>query len=153
MICRPSKRRSSDHHLAILRLSGNAPDQEALEAFLHDHLWIIEEELRTSIGLPPWFDSALSFVVAEIVRDLTRHKAPMKRSARWIRAKARRATEMLEPTLARHRTQNGFVKFSCCESFTAIVGSALERKRSLYWEELRFSQPASPRCEPLGGGD
>lgn len=153
MICRPSKHRSRDHHLAVLRLSGNALDQKTLEAFLHDHLWIIEEELRMCIGLPPWFDSALSFLVGGIVRDFARHKAPMKCSAQWIRAKARQATEMLEPTLARHHTRNGFVEFYGCQTLEPLVGSILQRERSLYWEPFRLPTPLSPRCAPLEGSD
>ena len=149
MICRPSKHRSSDHHLAILRLSGNAPDQEKLAAFLHDHLWIIEEELRMCIGLPPWFDSALSFLVGGIVRDFAMQKAPMKRSAQSIRAKAKRAGQRLERTLAEHHGNDGFVHFMGCESFQAVVGSVLERRGSLYWEELRPRKCFSPRSGDL----
>jgi len=49
----PFERRPTGHSL---RLSSNALNQRALEVFLHDYLWIVEEELRMSIGLPPWFD-------------------------------------------------------------------------------------------------
>jgi len=115
--------------VTIVRLS---PD--TLQSFLDGYLWIVEEELRTCIGLPPWFDSALSFLVAEIVRDFARHKAPMQCSAHWIRAKARRMGQRLERTLAERHAKNGFVDFMGCESFQAVVGSVLERRGSLYWE-------------------
>lgn len=134
--------------VTIVRLS---PD--TLQSFLDGYLWIIEEELRTCIGLPPWFDSALSFLVAEIVQDFARHKAPVKCSAQGIRAKARRATEMLEPTLARHHTKNGLVEFNGCQTLEALVGSILQRGRSLYWEPFPLPTPLSPRCEPLEGSD
>jgi hypothetical protein len=154
MIYRPRKQRSSDDHLAILRLSSNALNKRALEVFLHGHLWIVEEELRTCIGRPLWFDSALSFLVAEVVRDFARHKAPRKCSAHWIRARARRASQALERTLeVHHHAENGFVKFAGCESFQAVVGSVLERQRSLYWEELRYPVAGSSRREPLEGAD
>lgn len=132
--------------VTIVRLS---PD--ALQSFLDRYVRIVEEELRTSIGLPPWFDSALSFLVAEIVRDFARHKVPMKCSAQWIRAKARRAGRRLERTLARYHATNGVIEFSRAETFEDIVGSVLQRKRSLYWEELRRVKPLSSHSRALGG--
>jgi hypothetical protein len=89
------------------------------------------------IGSPPWFDSALCFVLAEIVRDFQRHRPARNRPGNWIRRRARQGAEMLERMVTRRHTENSFIKFSGCETFTAVVRSVLESKRSLYWEELR----------------
>jgi hypothetical protein len=151
MICRPRQHGSSDDHLAIFRLSGNALDQKTLELFLHDHLWTVEEELRMYLGRPPWFDFALCFAVGEIVRDFQRYKAARNGVGLWIRQRARQAAETLEPTLARRHTENGFVKFNGCETLEALVGSVLQTERSLYWEEFRLPTPLFPRRGPLGG--
>jgi len=111
----------------------------------------LEEELRMCIGIPPWFDTALSFLVAQIVQDFGDHKAPRESSARWIRAEARRASQRLERTLAEGHAKDGFVTFNVCESFQAVVCSALERQRSLYWEDIRCLTASSVRRVPLGG--
>lgn len=137
MICRPRQHCSNNHQLAVFRLSSNDLDQSALEGFLRDHLWIVEEELRTCIGLPPWFNAALCFVLAEIACDSAEYKPGNKCVARWIRRNARRVCQDLERKLADRHAKDGFIKFSGCETFEAVVGSVLERKRSLYWEELR----------------
>lgn len=152
MICRPSKHRSSDHHLAILRLFGNAPDQETLEAFLHDHLWIIEEELRMCIGLPPWFDSALCFVVAEISRAFANCRPRNASTPQWIREKAKQVGKKLERTLPRRHARNGLVTFEGDATLVSLLGLLLQRPRSLYWEELRGLKSPSPRCRTLGDG-
>ena len=141
------------HQLAMRHLSPDCLDQNALQSFLDTQLWIVEEELRMCIGIPPWFDSVLSFLVVQIVRDLGKHKARRKCSAHWIRAWARRAARTLERTLAECHAENGFIKVAGYESFQAAVGSVLERQRSLYWEELRYPMAGSPRREPLEGAD
>jgi len=145
MISRPRPHRSSDDELAILPLPSNALNQRALEVFLHDHLWIVEEELRMCIGLPPWFDAALCFVLAEIGRHFAEYKPENNCVAHWTRGKARRICEDLESTLAQHHATNGIARFSGCETLEAVVGSILERKRSFYWEELRLPKSLSPR--------
>jgi hypothetical protein len=141
------------HQVAIRRLSSDCLDQTVLQSFLDTHLWIVEEELRMCIGIPPWFNSALSFLVAEIVREFARRNAPRKCPARWIRASASRASQRLERTLAKRHYKDGFVKFTGCESFQAVVGSVLERQRSLFWEELRRRKPLSSHSPALGGID
>jgi hypothetical protein len=127
-------------------------DQNARQSFLDTHLWIVEEELRMYIGRPPWFDSALCFVLVEIVGNFARRKAPRK-CAHWIRAEARRAARTLERTLADRHAKDAFVQFTGCESFQAVVGSVLRRQRSLYWAELRLPKSLSSRCGPLKGAD
>jgi hypothetical protein len=144
MICRLSQHPSNDDHLAILRVSRNALDQKALEVFLHDHLWIVEEELRMCIGLPPWFDAALCFVLAEIGQQFAEYKPENNCVAHWTRRKARRICEDLESTLAEHHATNGIVRFSGCETLEAVVRSILQRKRSFYWEGLRLPKFLSP---------
>jgi hypothetical protein len=143
MIYRPRKHRSSDDQLAILRLSSNALNQRALEVFLHDYLWIVEEELRVYIGLPPWFDAAMCFVLAEIGRHFAEYKPENNCVAHWTRRKARRICEDLESTLAEHHATSGIVRFSGCETLEAVVGLILQRKRSFYWEELRLPKSLS----------
>ena len=145
MICRPHPHRSSDDALAILPLPSNALNQMALEGFLHGHLWIVEEELRMCIGLPPWFDAALCFVLAEIGRHFGKYKPENNCIAHWTRRKAKRICEDLESALAEHHATNGTVTFSGCETLEAVVGSILQRKRSFYWEELRLPKSLSPR--------
>src|SRR5260221_14694469 len=145
MICRPHPHRSSDDELAILPLPSNALNQRALEVFLHDHLWIVEEELRMCIGLPPWFDAALCLVLTEIGWHFAEYKPGNNCVAHWTRRKARRICEDLESTVAEHHATIGIVRFSGCETLQAVVGSILRRKRSFYWEELRLPKSLSPR--------
>jgi hypothetical protein len=142
MISRLHQHQSSDDPLAILGLSSNALNQTALEV-LHDHIWIVEEELRMCIGLPPWFDGALRFVLAEIACGFAEYKPENNCVAHWTRRKARRICEELESTLTEHHATNGIVRFSGCETLEAVVGSILQRKRSFYWEELRLSKSLS----------
>jgi hypothetical protein len=145
MIHQPHSDCSVTDQGAISCLSSNSLDRAVVQFVVDNHLWIVEEELRMCIGRPLWFDSALPFLVAEVVRDFARHKAPMKCSAHRIRARARRASQALERALAVHHAENGFVKFSGCETLEAVVGSILQRKRSFYWEELRLPKSLSPR--------
>jgi hypothetical protein len=134
-------------------LSSDCSGQTFVESFLDSHLWVVEEELRMCIGLPPWFDSALGFIVGDIVRDLATRKAQTKCFTARIRAKARRVVQKFDARLAADHTENGFVKVRRCESLQAVVGSVLRRQRSLYWEELCLPKSLSPRCGPLGGAD
>ena len=137
----------------LRRLPTRPSDLEPIESLLDAHLWIVEEELRICIGSPPWFDSALAFLLAETVRDLGPFKPRKKWAAHLIRRKARQAADELERTLAERHVQDGIVKFTVCESFKAVVGSVLERQRSLYWEELRLPKSFSSRYGPPGGTD
>jgi len=150
MICRPRQHPSSDDEFANLRLSRNALNQRVLEVFLHDHVWIVEEELRMCIGLPPWSDAALCFALAEIVRDFADYKLEKNSVAVWTRRKARRVCEDLERTLAERHVMNGIVRFSGCETLEAVVGSILQRKRAFYWEDLRCAEPGSSPCRAVG---
>ena len=126
---------------------------EVRQSFLDTHLWLVEEELRTCLGRPPWFDSALCFVAAEILRDFACCKPPKRSVASWIRSRARGACELLELTLPVRRTQNGIVKFTTEETFAALVCSVLQRKRALYWEELHLPKAPLSRCGQCDGED
>jgi hypothetical protein len=150
MICRPRQHRSNDDPPAIFRLSGNALDQKALEVFLHNHLWIVEEELRMCLGRPPWFDFALCFVLTGIVRDLSGYRPQKVSVPRWMREKARQVGTRLERTLAKRHVKNGLITFTEAETFPSLLGSLLERHRPPYWEELRRPKSLGPRRGTLG---
>jgi hypothetical protein len=143
MICRPSQHPSSDDQRAILRLSSDPLNQTPLEVLLHDHLWIVEEELRMCIGLPPWFDAALCFVLAEIASDSAKFKPQNRGLAHWIRTKARHATGRLERTLAKHYAKDGFVNFTKGATLPSLLGSLLERHRSPHWDDLAWRKSRS----------
>jgi len=143
MICRPSQHPSNDDHLAILRLSGNALHQTALEAFLHDHLWIVEEELRVCIGLPPWFDAALCFVLSEIASDSAKYTPQRRGVEHWVRKRARRATGRLERTIAERHAKSGLVNFALSATLRSLLGSLLERQRSPHWDDLAWRKSRS----------
>ena len=134
----------------LARLVACPQDVAALESLMDSHLWIIEEELRASIGLPPWFDSALCFVLAEIVPDLPTYRPQSASAPQWIRKKARRVGKKLERTLAKRHVKNGLVSFTGNESFPSVLGLLLERHRPLYWEEFRRPRSFGPRCGTLG---
>lgn len=140
-------RTSEDILVALIASPRNVT---AIESLVDSHLWIIEEELRTCIGLPPWFDSALCFVVDEIVRELPSYR-PQKASAlQWIREKARQVGKRLEQTLAKRHVKNGLVTFTGDETFPSLRGLLLERHRSPFWEELRGTKSLGPRSGTLG---
>jgi hypothetical protein len=122
----------------------------ALESLVDSHLWIIEEELRTCIGLPPWFDSALCFVLAEIARELARSRPRPASTSQWMREKARQVGKRLERTLAKRHVKNGLITFTGDETFPSLLGSLLERHRSPFWEELRGTKSLGPRTRALG---
>jgi hypothetical protein len=143
MIWRLRRDRSSDDHLAIPRLSGNALDQTALKVLLHDHLSIVEEELRMSIGLPPWSDAALCFVLAEIAHDFTKYTPQNRGVEHWIRKRARHATGRLERTIAERHARDGFVNFTTDATLSSLLGSLLDRYRSPHWDELAWRKPRS----------
>ena len=135
------------------RLVQSPCDFERIESLLDAHLWIVEEELRMCIGRPPWFDSALCFVSAEIVRDFRSYRPAKKCLGNWIRRRATRASQMLERALATRYTEKGIVKFTNDETFVTFACSVIERKRSLFWEELRLPQTLSLHCGPPRGWD
>lgn len=134
-------------------LSSDSVDQAVLESFLDAHLWGVEEELRMCVGRPPWFDSALCFVLEEVIRHLAKRNSSKECDTRRVRTKARAVCEEMERTLAVRHAKHGVVNFANDETFEALVCSVLQRKRSLYWEELRRPKPLSPRCGPLESGD
>ncbi len=137
----------------LRRLSLDPCDSQAVQSLLDMHLWIVEEELRMCIGRPLWFDSALSFLVAKVVRDFARNKVSRNCSAHWIRGRARRASQNLERTLSTRHVRDGIMRFTDDETFECIVGSVLERKRSLYWEKFRLPKSRSRYCGPSEGSD
>ena len=118
-------------------------DVIALESLMDSHLWVIEEELRASIGLPPWFDSALCFVLAEIARDFATYKPQDRGLAQWIRKRARHVTGRLERTLADRHAKDGFVNFTEGATLPSLLGSLLERHRSPHWDDRAWRKPRS----------
>jgi hypothetical protein len=121
----------------LRRLAANPEDARSLGLFLDRHRWIIEDELSHCLGHPPWFESALAAVFAEIVRGAANYAPQKQEAAQWIRKEARRAGRTLEHTIADEHATDGFIKFSPCEAnLTSLVTSLLERNRSPYWNDL-----------------
>jgi hypothetical protein len=108
-------------------------DAEVVVSLLDANLWIVEEELRMCIGLPPWSDAALCFTLAEIVRDFGKYRDQNHHVAEWIRRKARQTGQRLERTLARRHARHGFVHFTENDTLQALVGSLVDRHRSSHW--------------------
>lgn len=134
----------------VVHLSVCPQDAITLESLMDSHLWIIEEELRTCIGLPMWFDSALCFVLAEIVQDLPSYRPQKASVPKWMREKARQVGKRLERSLAKRHVKNGLITFTEAETFPSLLCSLLERHRSSYWEELRGPKSLGPRRGTLG---
>ena len=133
-------------------LPSNYLGQTSLQSFLDSHLWIVEEELRTCIGRPLWFDSALCAVLVEVISDFANHESSKKCDTHSPRAKAREVCVSFERGLAVH-SKHGIIKFANDPTFEALVCSVLQRNRALYWEALRFSKSLSSQCGPLGDTD
>ena len=130
----------------LLDLAANAQDARSLELLVDRHRWIIEDELSRCFGRPPWFDSALSAVLTEIVRAAANYAPQKQEAAQWIRKEARRAGRTLEHTIADEHATDGFIKFSSCEAnLTSLVTCLLERSRSPYWNDFF---PRKPRRRP-----
>lgn len=126
----------------LLCLAANVEDERSLALFLDRHRWIIEDELSDRFGRPPWFDSALAAVLAEIVRAAANYAPQKQEATRWIRREAGRAARWLEHTIADEHATDGFIRFSSCEAnLTTVITCLLERSRSPYWKDLFPRKP------------
>lgn len=120
----------------------NAEDARSLELLVDRHGWVIEDEVSYCFGRPPWFDSAVAAVLVEIVRGTVKYTPKKHEAAQWIRREARRAGQRLEHMIADKHATDGVIEVrSGAGNLESLVTCLLERRRSLYWDELRPLKP------------
>jgi hypothetical protein len=141
---RPAVPTSESKAEVLLHLAANPRDWEAIELLLDTQLWVVQEEVSRCIGRPPWFDSAVCIVLAEIVRRAGGYKPQKQCVAGWIRTEASRVGGTLEWTIPKFHVKDGVVGFARHESFEALLGSLLERHRSQQWDDLGQRQRLRP---------
>jgi hypothetical protein len=69
---------------------------ELCQLLLERYDWIIEDEVSFYFGSPPWLDTAVPCVLAEIVRLADQCPIESHNAAAWIRKQASRAARRLE---------------------------------------------------------